>query len=91
MYKIDPYSYEKAKILKVNIIPSIQKNKKIDVLDGNNQYICSIGDIRRKDFPTYLKDGKEYAEYRQQQYWLRHRKHTNKWGTKAYYVANLLW
>ena len=34
-YKILPYSYEKAKNLGVSIVPSHDKNKKIDVYKGD--------------------------------------------------------
>jgi hypothetical protein len=92
MYHITQYSYDRADDLGVYIKPSKHKNKKIDVFDGNHQFICSIGDKRYKDFPTYYKEeGKEYAKYRQQQYWIRHRKDANKWGTPGYYAACILW
>jgi len=92
MYKILPYTWGRAKDLEVYIKPSTTKGKKIDVYDANYQFICSIGDTKYKDFPTYWRDkGKDYAEYRQQQYWIRHRKDANKWGSPGYYAANLLW
>ena len=40
VYKIKPYSYEKAKLLNVKIKPSTRKDKKIDVYK-DNKYICS--------------------------------------------------
>ena len=92
MYNITPYSYERAKDINVKIKPSKKKYKKIDVFDGNNQYICSIGDKRYKDFPTYLAErGIEYAKSRQLAYWIRHRKDINKWGSPGYYAGTILW
>ena len=54
MYIIKKYSYDQAKKLKVVIRPSNFKNKKIDVFKGD-VFICSIGDSRYKDYPTYLE------------------------------------
>lgn len=91
MYKILDYSYSKAKELEVDIKPSTRKNKKIDVYkDG--KYICSIGDSRYYDFPTYLvTKGKEYANIRKKLYGIRHSKEKDKIGTAGYYALNILW
>jgi len=90
MYKILPYTFEKAKQLGVYIKPSTKKNKKLDIYDGNYQFICSIGDVRYKDFPTYYKEkGKEYAEKRRKLYYTRHKEY--EWGTKGFYAKELLW
>ena len=53
MYKIKKYSYDQAKKLGVEIRPSEFKNKKIDVYK-DDVFICSIGDSRYLDFPSYL-------------------------------------
>ena len=69
-------------------------NKKVDVLDFNGSYICSIGDIKykNKDYPTFFKErGAEYAEKRRDLYHSRHSKHKDKFGTKSYYASRLLW
>eukprot|EP01038_Epipyxis_sp_PR26KG_P006641 gene6641-9117_t len=61
-YKITDYSYSKAKKLGVDIKPSKNKNKKIDVFK-NDKKIASIGAIGYNDYPTYIsKKGVEYAE-----------------------------
>jgi len=92
MYEISNYSYERAKDLGVKIKPSMRKGKKIDVLDWNNQYITSIGDIRYGDFPTYMKTkGKEFALERRRLYHLRHKKDAEKLGSRAYYALQILW
>jgi len=54
MYIIKKYSYDQAKKLKVDIRPSNFKNKKIDVFK-DDVFICAIGDIRYKDYPSYLE------------------------------------
>ena len=61
MYQITNYSYNKAKELNVIIKPSKFKNKKIDIYDLNNNFKFSIGDIRYKDYPTYLNIDKCYS------------------------------
>ena len=92
MYEISKYSYDQAKKLGVKIKPSTRKGKKIDVLDWNNQYITSIGDIRYDDYTTYMKTkGKEYAEERRRLYRIRHKKNAEKLGSAAYYSYNILW
>jgi hypothetical protein len=89
MYKIKKYSYDQAKKLKVDIRPSKYKNKKIDVYKGD-VFICSIGDIRYFDFPSYLEINKELAENRRMLYHQRHKK-DNILNTKGYYALNILW
>jgi hypothetical protein len=92
MYKIKDYTKQKAKLLGVKVIPSTHKNKKIDVLDYHNNFICSIGDIRYKDFPTYLEEnGKEYANKRRELYKIRHKKDRSIIGSCGYYADKLLW
>jgi hypothetical protein len=88
MYEIKDYSFEQAKKLGVDIKPSKNKNKKIDVFK-NNKLIASIGDKRYSDFPNYIEDkGKAYAEERKRLYKLRHKNNT---GTAGFYASNLLW
>ena len=89
MYTIKKYSYDQAKILGVNIKPSESKNKKIDVFkDGN--FICSIGDSRYKDYPTFLEFDRDLAETKKKLYHLRHHKE-NIEGTKGWYALKILW
>ena len=89
MYIIKKYSYDQAKKLKVDIRPSNFKNKKIDVFK-DDLFICSIGDIRYKDYPTYLEINKEFADKRRILYHLRHKK-DNIENTKGYYALKILW
>ena len=89
MYIIKKYSYDQAKKLGVEIKPSKTKNKKIDVFKGD-VFICSIGDSRYKDYPTYLEINKEMADKRRMLYHQRHKKE-NIEGTKGYYALKILW
>ena len=92
MYNISPYSYKSAERLELNIKPSKYKNKKIDVYDRNHKYLCSIGDSRYKDYPTYYSMyGKEYAEKRRDLYFIRHKNDMNVYGTPGFFSAHILW
>ena len=89
MYKIKKYSYDQAKKLGVEIRPSKFKNKKIDIYK-DNVFICSIGNNRYNDYPTYLEIDKDNAEKRRLLYHQRHKK-DNIINTKGYYALNILW
>ena len=86
MYQISEYSYKRAKDLGVDIYPSKRKYKKIDVFK-NGKYICSIGDIRYKDYPTFLaRDGKEIADKHRKLYRNRHKNDNGIAGKLAMYI-----
>ena len=92
MYKITPYSYDQAKKLNVSIKSSKTKNKKIDVFDRDNKKLASIGDIRYKDYPTYiLEKGKNYANERRRLYRIRHKKDLNIIESPGYFANKILW
>jgi hypothetical protein len=96
MYHITQYSFRKAKELGVIIKPSKKKNKKIDVFQldkkkNENIYICSIGSIDYKDYPTYLQEDKKLAEERRRLYYIRHKNDAYIKGTPGYYAAKILW
>ena len=92
MYKITPYSYERARELGVKIKPSTRKYKKIDVFDKDDNYITSIGDNRYMDYPSYIRDkGKDYALERRRLYRIRHDGEQNNKGSAGYYSWWLLW
>lgn len=89
-YNITDYSYNQAKKLGVEIYPSHNPRKKIDIFKG--KFICSIGDSRYKDFPTYMMErGLLYAENRRRLYRLRHQKDIARVGSAGYWASNLLW
>ena len=88
MYNITSYSYKKAKSLGVDIKPSKNKNKKIDVFKDNKK-IVSIGDINYNDYPNYIKDkGITYANQRRKLYLNRHK---NDKGKAGFYAREILW
>lgn len=92
MYVILPYTLNAAKRLKVIVLPSKRKNKKIDVYDKHGNYITSIGAKGAMDYPNYLKYfGKKYAEQRRRLYKLRHSKDRKIKGSAGYYADQLLW
>lgn len=91
-YSIEPFTHIMAYKYGVKAVVSGNPKKKIDVLDFNDNYICSIGDIRYGDYPTYFKErGERYAERRRDLYHSRHSKHKDKIGSKSFYASRLLW
>jgi len=92
MYTIKDYSYNQAKKLDVQIRPSTNTKKKLDVYNMKGQFICSIGAIDYGDYPTFIETkGKEYADNRRRLYKIRHEKNRHKVGTPSYWADNLLW
>jgi hypothetical protein len=88
MYKITSYTYQKARELGVEVRPSINPNKKIDVFKDGKK-IASIGDPNYLDFPTYTKEkGQAYANERRRLYHIRHAKDKNIEGLLS---KALLW
>ena len=91
VYQFKPYSYEKAKLLNVEIYPSTRKDKKIDVYK-NNKYICSIGDIHYYDYPSYIENnGIKFANERRKLYKQRHNKDRNIKNSSGYFADKILW
>ena len=78
MYDISKQTYRIAKRYGLEVHPSEQRFKKIDVFSRGN-YIASIGDSRYKDYYVYLKEnGKSVAQERARLYYLRHKKDSLK-------------
>jgi hypothetical protein len=91
MYHITNYTKTKAKQLNVEVKPSTNKKKKIDVYKNGNK-IATIGAIGYKDYPTYIETkGKQYADERRKLYKIRHSKDLKTIGTNGYYADKLLW
>ena len=94
-YEIKPHTFLMAKKLGVQVKPSHNIKKKIDVFDLDGNYICSVGDAKNyleKDFPSYLeKGGQPLANERRRLYHIRHRKNGDVIGSKQYYALRLLW
>ena len=90
MYKIKKYSKDQANKLGVEIKPSTNPKKKIDVYKDNKK-IASIGSIYYKDYPTYLIEDKKLAEERRRLYRIRHKKDLNKPNSNGFYANKILW
>ena len=91
MYNITTYTKNQAKKLNVEVKPSTNKKKKIDVYKNNNK-IASIGAIGYNDYPTYIEiKGKKYADERRKLYKIRHSKDLKEIGSNGYYANKLLW
>lgn len=91
MYVIKQYTYDKAKKLKVQVVPSKVKYKKIDVIK-NGKKICSIGDVRYDDYPTFIeKYGIKYANERRRLYKIRHNPDRHSKSSPGWYADQLLW
>lgn len=82
---------EQAKKLGVEIRPSSNPKKKVDVYrDGKK--VASIGAYGYGDFPTYIKtDGREYAEERRRLYKIRHNKTRSKKDSASWWADRILW
>lgn len=97
MYRIKPYTLQRALELGVKVKPSTNPKKKIDVFDFHNNFITSIGAQGYSDFATYAEDkGLEYALKKRDLYRKRHKREIallgDKWlGSTSYYAWNLLW
>ena len=91
MYNITTYTKNQAKKLNVEVKPSTNKKKKIDVYK-NNHKIASVGAIGYNDYPTYIEiKGKKYADERRKLYKIRHSKDLKEIGSNGYYANKLLW
>ena len=91
MYHITSYSKKKAKELNVQIRPSINPKKKLDVYKDNNK-IASIGAIGYNDYPTYIiKNGLKYANERRKLYKQRHEKDRLVKNSNGFFSDNILW
>jgi len=91
MYEITDYSYQQAKRLGVDIKPSSQKNKKIDVYKDGHK-IATIGSMGYYDYPSYIKYlGKDYADSRRLAYKQRHVKDRHIVGSNGWFADKILW
>ena len=86
-YNITDYTKKKAKEIGVEVKPSKNENKKIDVFkDG--ELIASIGAIGYYDYPTYIiEKGRAYADKRRKLYHMRHQQDS----LNEYLALWLLW
>ena len=84
MYVITKYSFDKAKRLGVEIVPSTVKNKKIDVFKDGIK-VASIGDSRYSDYAT--TGNKE----QRRRFKLRFDKSRKVIGSNSYWSDQILW
>lgn len=88
-YQITDYTKQKAKKLGVDVKPSTNKNKKIDVFKKGEK-IASVGATGYNDYPTWLKlKGKDYADERRRLYKIRHK--NDRFSRNGKLADNLLW
>lgn len=91
MYKITKRQLFNAEKLGVEIKPSTNKAKKIDVYKKGVK-IASIGAIGYKDYEIYLLEkGSAYANERRRLYRIRHANDRTKVGTAGYFADKILW
>jgi hypothetical protein len=90
MYNISDYSYKQAKKLGVDIKPSSNPKKKIDVFKDGDK-IASIGSIGYKDYSIYLKEDKALAEMKRKNYKKRHEKDRHIKNSNGYFADKILW
>jgi hypothetical protein len=93
MYDITDYTQQRAKDLNVVVFPSQDGKHKIEIYDKKSGlYICKVGALGYKDYPTYVEEeGKEYADKRRRLYHLRHKTDEADIGSRKWFVSNLLW
>lgn len=95
-YKILPYSKIQATKLKVEIKPSTNRLKKIDVFK-NGKKVATIGAMGMNDYPTYMEKEKRgyfpkgYAKERRRLYKQRHEKDRHIVGSNGWYADKILW
>lgn len=90
-YEIKDYTKKRAKELGVEVRPSLNSKKKIDVWKDGKR-IASIGAQGYMDFPSYIeKEGEGYAQERRRLYKLRHIKNRTVKGSNGWWSDNLLW
>lgn len=90
-YHITKYTYKKAKKMGLQVKPSTNKTKKIDVYKKGKK-IASVGAYGMNDYPTYiLKKGSKYAKTRRRLYRIRHEKDRHVKGSNGQLADKLLW
>jgi hypothetical protein len=91
MYNITPYTYKQAKRLHLEVKPSTNKTKKIDVYKKDKK-IASVGAYGMNDYPTYMKkNGLKYAKTRRRLYKIRHESDRHIKWSNGWLADKLLW
>ena len=91
LYDISEYTKQQALRLGVEIKPSENPKKKLDVFKHGKK-IASVGARGFMDYPTYFKKfGSVVARNRRKAYKIRHAKNRKRKGTPGYFADQLLW
>ena len=91
LYHITNYTLKKAKKLRLEVKPSTDKTKKIDVYKRGKK-IASVGANGMNDYPTYIqKNGIKFAKTRRRLYRIRHDKDRHEKWSRGWLADKLLW
>ncbi len=90
-YKITTYTLKKARKMGLEVKPSTNKTKKIDVYKKGKK-IASVGARGMNDFPTYInKRGLTFAKTRRRLYRIRHNRDRHTKWSRGWLADKLLW
>jgi hypothetical protein len=90
-YKITRYTRRRAEKIGVQVKPSLNKQKKIDVFKDGKK-VASVGAYGMNDYPTYIqKRGIKYAKTRRRLYKIRHNSDRREKWTNGWLADQLLW
>ena len=90
MYQIEPQQKKNAAKLGVEIKPSTNPKKKLDVFKDNEK-IASIGAAGYMDYEKYKKKDKNLADERKRLYKIRHEKDRKIVGSNGFFSDRILW
>lgn len=91
MYTITRYTRKRARQFGVQVRPSTNPTKKIDVFK-NGKKIASVGAAGMNDFPTYIRErGLRFAKTRRRLYRIRHEKDRHDKWSNGWLADKLLW
>jgi uncharacterized protein (DUF934 family) len=90
-YKITAYTRKRAKTLGVEVAPSKNPAKKLDVFKQGS-LVASVGARGMADYPTHAaRRGWAFARTRRRLYRQRHEKDRHIRNTPGWYADKLLW
>ena len=91
MYTITAYTKCKAQKLGIQVFPSKNRKKKLDVYK-NGKKIASVGARGNADYPTFMRTpGQAFANKKQRLYKQRHQKDRFRKNSNGYFADQLLW
>jgi len=95
-YSIKAYTKAQAKKYGVEVRPSKNKGKKIDVFK-NGKKIASVGALGYADYPTFMEQEKAgkvpkgHSKLRRKEYKRRHDKDRKVRNSRGWWADKLLW